>query len=93
MTVDEKTATPDPGASGYLKHGIAVVLLDTIVLFALAWLLPGFAIDGIWAGVATAVLIGLLNAIVWPLVVRLTLPVAVTVSEHSFSMPQSLAWS
>jgi len=77
MTANGKSSTPDPGAGGYLKHGIAVVLLDTIVLFALAWLLPGFAIDGIWAGVATAVLIGLLNAIVWPLVVRLTLPVAV----------------
>jgi len=77
MAANGKSSTPDPGAGGYLKHGIAVVLLDTIVLFALAWLLPGFAIDGIWAGVATAVLIGLLNAIVWPLVVRLTLPVAV----------------
>lgn len=77
MAVIEKNSTPDPGAGGYLKHGIAVVLLDTIVLFALAWILPGFAIDGIWAGVATAVLIGLLNAIVWPLVVRLTLPIAV----------------
>ena len=77
MAANGKSSNPDPGAGGYLKHGIAVVLLDTIVLFALAWLLPGFAIDGIWAGVATAVLIGLLNAIVWPLVVRLTLPVAV----------------
>lgn len=77
MTGQERALTPDPGAAGYLRHGVAVVLLDTIVLFALAWLLPGFAIDGIWAGVATALLIGLLNAIVWPIVVRLTLPVAV----------------
>ena len=66
-----------PELSDYLRHGVAVVLLDAVVLLLLAWLLPGFEIDGIGAGIATALVIGLLNAVVWPFVARLTLPVAV----------------
>lgn len=73
----EATREPNPGAGEYVRHGVAVVLLDAIVLFLLAAILPGFGISTIWAGLATALVIGLLNAIVWPVIVRLTLPLAV----------------
>ena len=68
---------PTPGAADYVRHGLAVVLLDATVLFVLAWILPGFGITTFWAGLATALIIGLLNSIIWPLIVRLTLPLAV----------------
>ncbi len=68
---------PSPGAADYVRHGVAVVLLDALVLFLLAALLPGFGISTVWAGLATALVIGLLNSIVWPIIVRLTLPIAV----------------
>ena len=68
---------PSPGTTEYIRHGVAVVLLDTVVILLLAAVLPGFAISSPWAGLATAVVIGLLNAIVWPVIVRLTLPLAI----------------
>lgn len=68
---------PSPGTTEYLRHGFAVVLLDTVVILLLAAALPGFAISSPWAGLATAVVLGLLNAIVWPVIVRLTLPLAI----------------
>ncbi len=68
---------PSPGITEYIRHGVAVVLLDTAVILVLAAVLPGFAINSPLAGLATAVVIGLLNAIVWPVIVRLTLPLAI----------------
>jgi uncharacterized membrane protein YvlD (DUF360 family) len=43
-------------------------------LLLLAWALPGFAIDGVGAAFVAAGLLGLLNALVWPVLVWLTLP-------------------
>ena len=68
---------PSPGATEYIRHAVAVILLDTAVILLLAAILPGFAISTLWAGLATAIVIGLLNAIVWPVIVRLTLPLAI----------------
>ena len=41
------------------------------------WLLSGFHIDGWAAALAAALLLGLLNALVWPVLVRLLLPLTV----------------
>ena len=40
-------------------------------------LLPGFAVDGVGSALAAAALLGLLNALVWPVLVRLALPLTV----------------
>ena len=43
----------------------------------LAWILPGFSIESWAGGLALAAVLGLLNALVWPLLIRIALPLAV----------------
>jgi uncharacterized membrane protein YvlD (DUF360 family) len=57
---------------------IAVVwLLTAATLMLLSALLPGFDVKDGAAALAAAAVIGLLNAFVWPLLIRLALPLAV----------------
>ena len=57
---------------------VAVVLLvDALVLLLLAWLLPGFTLDGPARRSDAAALVGVLNALVWPLLARFALPLSV----------------
>lgn len=51
--------------------------LATIALVILTWLMPGFSYDSIIAVVIAAAILGVLNAIVRPILVLLTLPVTV----------------
>jgi uncharacterized membrane protein YvlD (DUF360 family) len=55
----------------------SVTLLDAILLLLLAPVLPGFSTDGFGAALALAVLLGLANALVWPLMIRVALPFTV----------------
>jgi uncharacterized membrane protein YvlD (DUF360 family) len=56
---------------------VVVLALDAAVLLFLSWLLPGFTVDGFWGALALAVVLGLANAVVWPLFVRFALPFTV----------------
>ena len=60
-----------------LVHGLVVVLIDAVALLLLAAVLPGFRVDGVLAALATGVLLGLINAFVWPLLSRFTLRITV----------------
>ncbi|MDY5969761.1 MAG: phage holin family protein [Bacteroidales bacterium] len=53
------------------------VVTSLAVIFA-AWILPGVKINGIWAAIATAIVIGVLDNIVRPAIVVATLPFTVT---------------
>ena len=54
-----------------------VLLVDAAVLLLLSALLRGFTLDGPGAALGTAVLVGVLNALVWPLLARFALPLSV----------------
>jgi uncharacterized membrane protein YvlD (DUF360 family) len=54
-----------------------VLLVDAAVLLVLSELLAGFTLDGPGAALATAALVGVLNALVWPLLARFALPLSV----------------
>jgi uncharacterized membrane protein YvlD (DUF360 family) len=57
---------------------IAIVLaVDTIALLVLAAILPGFHVDSFWAALGAAAIAGLLNALVWPILSRIALPLNV----------------
>jgi uncharacterized membrane protein YvlD (DUF360 family) len=60
-----------------LSRGAVVLLVDAATLLALAELLPRFMLEGADAALATAALVGLLNALVWPVLARLALPLSV----------------
>lgn len=51
------------------------LLITAIVAFALSYLLSGVIIDSIWQAVVLALLLGLLNAVVKPILVILTFPI------------------
>ena len=56
---------------------IVVVVLDAALLLLLSVLLPGLTIEGFWASATLAVALGVANAIVWPLLLRVALPFTV----------------
>jgi uncharacterized membrane protein YvlD (DUF360 family) len=58
-------------------RGAVVLLVDAAVLLLLSALLGDFTLDGPGAALATAALVGLLNALVWPLLARFALPLNV----------------
>ena len=60
-----------------LWRGLLVLVLDALTLLVLSELLSGFVLDGAGAALGAAVAVGLLNALVWPLLARLTLPLTV----------------
>jgi uncharacterized membrane protein YvlD (DUF360 family) len=58
-------------------RGAVVLLVDALLLVLLAWLLPGFRLDGLGAAFMTAALVGVLNALVWPVLAWFALPLSV----------------
>ncbi len=64
---------------GSLRIGRLVTtwLINTAALMVLAWVLPGFSVESWWSGLALAAVLGLLNVLVWPLLIRVALPFTV----------------
>jgi uncharacterized membrane protein YvlD (DUF360 family) len=58
-------------------RAVVVLIVDAAALLVLSALLPGFHLDEPAAAVATAIVVGALNAVLWPLIARFTLPLAV----------------
>ena len=84
MTSSAPDSTPAPGAppphrryTHRIGRLLVVWAINTGALMLLAWVLPGFSIENWAGGLALAALLGLLNALVWPLLVRIALPLAV----------------
>jgi uncharacterized membrane protein YvlD (DUF360 family) len=60
-----------------VRRGASVLLLDAAILLLLSALLAGFQLDGFDAALLAALGIGLFNALLWPLLARLALPLTV----------------
>jgi putative membrane protein len=58
-----------------MPHFLLTWLLTALALVITANLVPGFAITSFFAALVAAVVLGLLNAIVKPILVLLTLPI------------------
>ena len=56
---------------------IVIWAINTVALMLLAWILQGFSIESWGSGLALAAVLGLLNALVWPLLIRVALPLTV----------------
>lgn len=50
-------------------------ILSTIALLISSWLVPGAKVSGFWAGLIAALVLGVVNATIRPLLVILTLPI------------------
>ena len=52
-------------------------LINSLALFAAAYLVSGIHITDFWSGVAAAALLGIVNAVLRPVIILLTLPINV----------------
>lgn len=69
-------------------------IVQAVTLLLLAWLLDGLKIDGFWAAVAMVVVLAALNALVWPIVIRITLPLVIfTVGLFTFVLNALFVWA
>lgn len=56
---------------------LLVWLLSAVSLLAVAYILPGIVVSSFWSALVAALVIGLLNALVRPVLIVLTLPITV----------------
>ena len=61
----------------FVKRGVVVWLITAAALLLISEILPGFTLDGWRPALGLAAVIGLLNALIWPFVVRVALPLTV----------------
>jgi putative membrane protein len=70
-----------------------VWLINAAALFALPYVFPWVTVDTFWAALAAALVLGLINALIRPLLVLLTLPVTiVTLGLFIFVINGLLFW-
>jgi putative membrane protein len=50
-------------------------LASTLAVMFTSYLLPGVTLTGFWAGALTALFLGLINSVIKPLLILLTLPI------------------
>ena len=75
------------GDGFYSGHGgcLTRIMLLSIAVMAGAWLLPGIHVDSLWAVILTAIAISLLDNLVRPILIVITLPVtAITLGLFLF---------
>ncbi len=72
---------------------LLVWLINAVALFALPYVFPWVQIDSFWTALVAALVLGLINALIRPLLVLLTLPVTiVTLGLFIFVINGLLFW-
>lgn len=56
---------------------IVVWILNAVALLAVAYVLPGIMVASFWSAMLAALVLGLLNALVKPVLILLTLPITI----------------
>lgn len=74
-------------------HLILRLLLNASALLFVAYLIPGFEVSGFGSAIIAAVVIGLVNAIVRPIILFFTLPITIlTLGLFTFVINAVLLW-
>lgn len=56
---------------------IVRLLINALIIFGLAWALPGIHVESYWTALIVAVILGLLNIFIRPILVILTIPITI----------------
>jgi uncharacterized membrane protein YvlD (DUF360 family) len=64
----------DEPARNWLRRAGAVLVVSALSLAGAVWILPGLSLTGWGAGIATLAVLGLLNGVGWPFVMRFAAP-------------------
>jgi putative membrane protein len=98
-SADSGRAAPARGAARRgLAHGgamrlLLVWLMNALALIAVPYFLPGIAVDGFASALMAALLLGLVNTLVRPVLVLLTLPITlVTLGLFILAINGFLFW-
>lgn len=72
---------------------IARILLTALALLLAANLIPGIVVGGLYVAIVSAVILGLLNLVVRPIIIVLTLPITIlTLGLFTFIVNAFLFW-
>ena len=72
---------------------LVVWVINALALLTVAYVMPGIAVADIWAALIAAVVLGLVNAVIRPVLVLLTLPVTIlTLGLFIFVINGLLFW-
>ena len=76
-----------------LMYLLLRLIINAAALLLVAYLVPGFEVGGIYAALIVAVILGVLNAIVRPLLIVLTLPInIITLGLFTFIINALILW-
>lgn len=53
------------------------LLINALIIVGLAWALPGIGVESYWTALIVAIILGLLNIFIKPILVILTIPVTI----------------
>ncbi len=68
-------------------------VVSTLALLFVAYIVPGVAVESFWVALLTALVLGLINAIIRPLVILLTLPInIVTLGLFTLIINAGMFW-
>lgn len=68
-------------------------LVNALTLIGIAYYLPGIKVEGFYAALITALVLGLLNAVIRPIIIFLTLPINIlTLGLFTFIINTFLFW-
>lgn len=66
-------------------HILLAIIINTLAVLITAYILPGIHISGFWTALFTAIVLGIVNAILRPIIFILTLPINIlTLGLFSF---------
>lgn len=66
-------------------HILLAIIINTIAVLLTAYILPGIHVSGFWTAVFVAIVLGIVNAILRPIIFILTLPINIlTLGLFSF---------
>ena len=72
---------------------LLVWLVNTLALIAVAYLMPSITVTSFWSALVAALILGLVNAVIRPILILLTLPVTVvTLGLFIFMINGLLFW-
>jgi len=68
--------------------------VNTFALLVVEYIVPGFELDGIWAAIVAAVVLGLVNTFIRPILQIIALPITlVTLGVFAFLINVVLLWA
>jgi len=69
------------------------LILSTLVALATAYILPGVALTGFWPALVVAIILGVLNTLIFPVLLVLTIPLNIlTLGLFTFVIMGFIVW-